>query len=89
MKILQTYINWSAQHFEIFSYSAKCSAIWRQKEEAPPRKVQLIADTSYWYFPVLPSSLQGTDTVQYFMDGWCLGNSLILWLLLITGRLGE
>ena len=38
------YINWSAQHFASFIYSARCSAIWQRKVEALFREVYLIAD---------------------------------------------
>ena len=43
------YINWSAQHFESFIYSARCSAVWRQKAEALSREVQMIADTMAYF----------------------------------------
>ena len=44
-KTLHHNINWSAQHFKSFIYSAIHSAIWRQKAEAPSREVQTIYDT--------------------------------------------
>ena len=34
-----TYTSWSAKYFASFIYSARCSAIWRRKEEALSREV--------------------------------------------------
>ena len=42
---LHKYINWSAKHLKRLIYSARYSAIWQQKPEAPSREVQMIADT--------------------------------------------
>ena len=38
-------INWSVQHFWSFTYSARCSAIWRRKAKAP----YCAAKSRHWY----------------------------------------